>query len=104
MFGKERDDSASRTSGLISRISPAQQEKVEPRFPIAATADPVKKLVVGIPVRFEVKTEIKYRIAKHRLFAEHERDEETAEAAVAGQERMDRLKLNMHKSCFDQYR
>jgi hypothetical protein len=60
----------------------------------------VKKAVEN-PVRFEVKAEIEYRIPKHSLFAEHERDKETAEAAVAVQERRDRLKLNMHKSCFD---
>ena len=55
-------------------------------------------------MRFEVEAEIENRLAQHLLIAEQQRNQQTTQAAIAVQKRVNRFKLHMRQRRLDQHR
>ena len=79
------------------------EEEVEPLLPGAAQADALQQLVVALPVPLEEQAEIEERLAPgppRRTAASV--IEQSADAAVAVEERVDGLELDVRQACLDQ--
>ena len=63
---EERHEVASRFHRAQRRVLHAFEKKVHPRLPIAPGADAVEQIVVGGPVLFEVKAQVKQWLSEER--------------------------------------
>src|SRR5690606_27196199 len=88
----------------LRRHTHALQEESEPGLPVAFPPDEVEQRVVLLAVLLEVEAEVEQRIAQHAVVAEQKRDQEPADAAVAVEERMDRLELHVGEAGPDEVR
>src|SRR5579872_2216946 len=104
MLVKHGKDPARRGGGLLRRVPHARQKKIKPGLPVALGPDSVQEIVVGYPVLLEEQAEIENRLTKHAGGAQQEGDQQPAEATVAVEERMDRLKLDVCEARLDQQR
>ena len=93
-----------RIEGLIRRLGDAVEEEFEPRLPGAILADFLQQAIIVGAARFQIEAEIEKRIAQHAIGAKEERHQKTAHAAIAVEEGMDRLELDMEQTRFDQRR
>ena len=93
-----------RVEGLIRGFGDAVEEEFEPRLPGAVLADFLQQAVIVGAMRLQIETEIEKRVAQHAIGAKEERHQKTANAAVAVEEGMDRLELDMEQTGFDQRR
>src|SRR5205085_6434799 len=84
--------------GLGGCVDYAGKEEIEPALPIAGLAHGLQALVVRAPVRLEVEAEVQQRLAHHLALAQKKRDQQPAEAAVAVEERVDRLELHVREA------
>ena len=78
------------------------QEEPDPALPVARGPDPLEELVVALSLLLEVKAEIEERLSERALVAENERDEEVPEPAVAVEERVNGLELNVDQGSLQQ--
>src|SRR5690606_15029864 len=82
----------------------ALQEESQPGLPAALPPPEVEQRGVRLAARLEVEAEVQQRIAQHAIVAEQERGQEPADAAVAIEERMDRLELHVGEAGPDEVR
>ena len=71
------------------------QEEPQPDLPVAGAPGVIQELVVGAPLALEVKAEVEERIAQESGVAEHEGDQEASHAAVAVEEGVNGLELDV---------
>ena len=71
-------------------------------LPVARGPDPLEELVVALSVLLEVKAEIEERPSERALVAENEHDEEAPAPAVAVEERVNGLELNVDEGRLQQ--
>ncbi len=91
--------------GSFSRdVDDATQEEREPGLPSAQIPNGLEVVVVLLAVPLEVVREVKDRLVQDASFREEERDQQTADAPVAVEERVDRLELHMCQSDLDERR
>ena len=87
---------ASATSRTPSRKNRSQASQSP------AVADVVEQLVVGAPIVFEVQAEVQKRFPEEPGVAQHESDQEAAQATVAVEEGVNGLELNMRQASLDE--
>jgi hypothetical protein len=61
----------------------------------------LKPIIIVLPVHLEIKAEIQNRLTECAFRAEQERDEQSPQAAIAVQKRMDGFELNLRECCFE---
>src|SRR6185312_9964850 len=71
---------------------------------IACLPDGVELGVVLLPVLLEIQAAIQERLTQRAIVAEQQRDQQSADAAVAIEEWMYSFKLKMREGCFEQGR
>ncbi len=62
----------------------------------------LKQVVVPITIRLEVEAEVQKRLPQRTLRAKQERDQQSSKSAVAVEKGVNRLKLHVNQSRFDQ--
>lgn len=98
----ESDDIPGGGDGIPRDGGDALEEEFDPAFPIALLADGGEAVVVFEAVEFEIVGEVKEGKFQDIAMAEEEGDEETADAAIAIEEGMDRLELGMGVGAVDE--
>jgi hypothetical protein len=88
----------------VGDLSNPFQEERDPRFPVSVAADTIQEVVVRGAIPFEIEAEVEERVAEDPRLAEQQRDEETADAAVAVEKRMDRLELHVRQGRAQEHR
>jgi hypothetical protein len=101
---KEFDQSSSSVDGPFRRLLHTFKEKAEPRFPISLAANSVEQSVVSRTVLLEIETQVKERFTQDTGMAEQESNKQSAHPAVAVEERVYGLELNMGKAYLYEHR
>src|SRR5207247_4398543 len=95
-------------AGLGTRLAGhrfySSQKESNPAGPVAVGPYPLKPVVVLSPVLLEVGGEIQQWLRQATTLDEKQRDEEAPDAAVAVEERMDRLELLVHQRALNEIR
>ena len=73
----------------------AFQKEIHPRLPVARGADAVEEFVIRGAVFLQVEREVEERLGEQPAVVEQERDEEAAETAIAIEEGVDGLELDV---------
>src|SRR5829696_6789401 len=84
-------------NGFLRNLENAGDEEPKPGVPVAMRADPLKKLVIVLPVRIDVVRQIEQRLRQAATLDQKQRDHETAESSIAVQERVYGLELLVHE-------
>ena len=101
---EQRHEFARGIDRLRCRVANTGQKIVHPSFPRAVFADLLQQpVVLGAP-HLEVQAEIQSRLTQRAGIAQHERDQQTPDAAVAIEERVDGFELHVGKPRLDQRR
>jgi hypothetical protein len=88
-----RDDGLRGACGRPRRAADTAQKKRDPRFPMALLADGGEAVVVLGTPRLQVQRQVQQRSRQRAVFAQHQRDQQPADAAVAVQGGMDGFEL-----------
>jgi hypothetical protein len=81
--------------GGVGDLVDAVEEEGHPGLPVAVAAHAVQEVVVGGAVLLEVQAQVEQRLAEGPGVTEQTRDQQAADAAVAVQEGVDALELNV---------
>jgi hypothetical protein len=100
----ELQDAPRRLCSLGAHLSDPTEKEGQPSFPIARITNGLKVVIIGLTVAFEIIREIKNRLLQDSSLAQKKRDEQTAYPAIAVQEGVDRLELDMGQADLDQER
>src|SRR6185312_15385129 len=100
--GEELSNFGRQIHRLASRLLDSLQEEADPALPVARGPDPLEELVVALAVLLEVEAEVEERLPERTLVAENERDEEAPEPAVAVEERVNGLELDVDQGRLQQ--
>ncbi len=82
----------------------AVQEQPEPAVEVAPVTNPLERVVVRLTTALEEGRKVQQRRGKPVANDEEEHDQETADTAIAVEERVDRLELVVHESRLDERR
>jgi len=69
----------------------------QPRLPVAGAAHLIELPVILIPMLFEMQAQIQQRLPQHAGILQDQRDHQPAHTAVAVEERVDGLELQMRQ-------
>lgn len=78
------------------------QEEPQPSHPIALETNGVEAVVVFLAVLFEEQTQVQQGLSERIVSTQDQRDEQASKSAVAIQEWVDRLELDVGQCGFDQ--
>jgi len=99
---EEGDESACGIDGSEGGDFHTFEEEIDPCFPIAGGADAVEKVVIDWAVLFEEEAEVEEWLTEQTAVVEEEGDEQAAEAAVAVEEGVDGLELDVSERGFEE--
>ena len=104
MLFAQRQDATRRGACLQAHLEHACQEEFEPLLECTVIPDGLQALIVALSMAFEIVRQVQHRLVQHLLLAEQEGDQQPADAAVAVEERVDRLKLRVREADPEQQR
>lgn len=100
--GKQSAQPACGGDGLLGGVLHAVQEKAHPRLPLTFVAHVSKVVVVLGTMLFEVKAEVEQRLMENALRTQQESDQQAAQTAIAIEEGVNGLELDMNEGRLDQ--
>lgn len=89
---------------LSAHVHDAAQEEGQPLLPGPDVTYRLQLLVILLSVLFKERGQVEDWLEQHLLLAEQESDEQSPDAAIAVEERMNGLELCMHQPDLDQQR
>jgi hypothetical protein len=101
---EELEEAGNSVGGLARRLIHAGEKKIDPCFPVAGFADVLEQLVIARAVFFQVEAQVEQWLRQHAIVTEQKGDEKAADAAVAVEEGVDRLELDVSERGADERR
>jgi len=103
VFLEQLDEPAGRRDGAVACLDHAVEEERQPCFPVALFPDDLQQAVILLAVLFEVEAQVEQWLAQQAGATEEQRDQQASHAAVAVEERMDRLELHVRERGLDEH-
>lgn len=104
VFAEQREEPLDRPDAVVGGLADALEVERGPALPIAAVAHRRQMRVVLLLTPLEREAEVQHGTLEEAPVLEKQCDEQTADAAVAIQKRMDRLELHVCQPSLDQRR
>ena len=95
---KNAEDAARCGRSLFGSVPDTGQEEFQPGLPLALRPHSVQQVVIGGPVLLEIEAQVEDWFAQHACGAQQKCDERPPQAAVAVEERVNRLELDVNQS------
>src|SRR5438128_2436589 len=95
MVFAQLENSARGVRRLRAHFDDAAQEEREPPLEVASVPHRLEKVIVLLTVPLEIVRQVEHRLAQRGALTQEKRDQKSAHAAVAVEERVDRFKLRV---------
>src|SRR5215211_4717402 len=89
---------------LVAHLSDTPEKEREPSLPISAVAHGLQAVVILLAVLLEEVRQVEHRLVQRPVFGEEECDQQSPDAAVPVEERVDCLELRMRETDLHQER
>lgn len=85
--------------GLLGGFYYSFQKKGQPGFPVPLNPNFLQEIVISVPMHFEIEAEVQERFGQSAFDTEKEGDQDSSEASVTIEKRVNSLELNMTDRC-----